>query len=85
MKITKQLEDTKMHRRFELQVNLENSAFDGDDLARELGRILHTLGDKVENYSPRSRAALADSSKDWVNVRDSNGNICGKCRFIGRK
>ena len=83
MKITKHLEDTKMHRRFELQVDLENSAFDGDDLAHELGRVLHALGNRVENFSPRSRAALADSS--WAKVRDSNGNICGECRFIGRK
>lgn len=60
---------------FKLTIELDNSAFDGDDCGPELARILRDMADKVEDLPRRE---LGDYGSP---PRDVNGNRVGQAWF----
>ena len=59
-----------------IKIKTDNAAFEGDDLGREVGRILHRYADYVESLS-------GDVAEDrMVQVLfEINGNAVGKATF----
>lgn len=63
--------------KYVVQINTDNAAFDGDNLALELVRILEELAGRIR----RDTAELDLPFK----IRDINGNSCGEAGFAGKE
>lgn len=63
---------------FHLKFDTGNAAFDGEDRATEIARILRTLAFRLEH-----RGAIADGI-EW-SVRDINGNTIGQLNVSHRE
>lgn len=51
-----------------IRVDLNNAAFAGDGLRKELPRILRELADKIEDEGPKSPRGLLDVNGNTVGV-----------------
>ncbi len=60
-----------------ITMKTDNSAFDGEDLPLEVGRILHKLAATLERELSRS-----DECHDVWTLRDINGNRVGECEVV---
>lgn len=61
----------------QISINLDNAAFEGEDLAPEIAASLRNLADRIEE---QSRKYLAGNG-NRMRVADSNGNTVGFANF----
>ncbi len=61
----------------QININLDNAAFEGEDLAPEIAACLRNLADRIEE---QSRSYLAGNGSR-MRVADSNGNTVGFANF----
>lgn len=64
-----------MKTTYEIRIETDNAAFEGDDLGNELARILKIAAIDIKNF-PEER------QQKPLSLRDYNGNRVGVARFI---
>jgi hypothetical protein len=62
-------------RKFAVNIDLGNAAFEGDSLGPELARVLRNLADRLERDSAATIASKC--AYGGYALRDSNGNTVG--------
>ena len=62
--------------KFKLEIEMENSVFDGPDTLRAVSEILNGISCKFETASP-----LQDIPEGKLRVKDGNGNSIGHFVF----
>lgn len=58
-----------MGRKFTFELDIDNAAFEGDNLAYEVARVLREAAGRIEGGATES------------NLRDANGNTVGKFKL----
>lgn len=63
---------------YTLTIHTDGAAFEDDNLAPELARILRRLADYIENSSP------VDLESDTIQAADINGNTCAAFHHVAQ-
>ena len=61
--------------KFKVVIDVENAAFEDENMGTELARILREVADTVDGTS-------GETESIWGTLRDVNGNKVGQYRFV---